>query len=214
MRPVTLLVGCSTLLVGCAAADGPYPSSYNPSQQSAVTMTAQIRNVYKPGFQPTGLQAVIFPAGASRTGGGFGQDPREGYRHKATIVQRVPDNSTEFVLFVPLSAGEYVFTEIIGQSLNLPINGTFVIPLEYSFRVPAQRIVYLGRLEAVNRERRSDQERRAGPVMPLLDQSTSGFSGGTFDITIRDNSEEDLRALLAKLKASRDAIQVSVVQPR
>ena len=216
MNRLVLVLCASMLLTACAATEsGPSASSFNVAQQSAVTMTLKIRNAYKPGFQPTSADAVIFPAGANRAGGGFGQDPREGHRYKASITQKAPDDFTDFLLFVPLPPGEYVFAELIGQSMKVMVAGAFIIPFEFTFRVPPHRIVYLGRLEAVNRERRTDQERRAGPVMPLVDQAASGFSGGTFDIILRDNAEEDFRALTSQgLRIDRGAVETVVLQQK
>ncbi len=54
------------------------------------------------------------------------------------------------------------------------------------------KIVYLGRIEAVIRERKNDGELRAGPVVPLLDQAVTGFAGGTFDINVYDNYDKDI----------------------
>jgi hypothetical protein len=53
-------------------------------------------------------------------------------------------------------------------------------------------VTYLGRIEAVIRERKEETELRAGPLIPLLDQAVTGFSGGTFDIEIVDRYETDI----------------------
>jgi hypothetical protein len=64
-------------------------------------------------------------------------------------------------------------------------------------------------VEAVRRERKEDTELRAGPLFPLLNQAVTGFSGGTFDVTIRDAYDDDLARLrkvypaLGKLEVSR-----------
>ena len=60
------------------------------------------------------------------------------------------------------------------------------------------KIVYLGRIEAVNRKRASDDQLRAGPILPLVDQAVSGFADGTWHIKVYDNYESDIRAFQEK----------------
>src|SRR6266568_2596132 len=49
------------------------------------------------------------------------------------------------------------------------------------FEVKPAQVVYLGRVEAVRRERKDDGELRAGFVIPLIGQAVAGYSGGTFE---------------------------------
>jgi hypothetical protein len=79
---------------------------------------------------------------------------------------------------------------IISRAVLYP--GVFTLPLGGSILVRSGRLTYLGHVDAVNRERKSDQERRAGAVVPVASQVASGFAGGTFDISIGDALSEDL----------------------
>ena len=45
----------------------------------------------------------------------------------------------------------------------------------------------------VNRKRESDDEVRSGSKFPLMDQAFSGFGGGTFDVKIHDNFDQDMQ---------------------
>ena len=44
----------------------------------------------------------------------------------------------------------------------------------------------------------NDQELRSGSALPLIDQASTGYSGGTFDIQITDRYEEDMTLLKRK----------------
>ncbi|WOD16795.1 hypothetical protein [Paraburkholderia kirstenboschensis] len=39
---------------------------------------------------------------------------------------------------------------------------------------------------------RKDGELRAGPVIPLIDQAATGFSGGTWNISVSDQFDADV----------------------
>jgi hypothetical protein len=53
--------------------------------------------------------------------------------------------------------------------------------------------MYLGHIDATVVERK-DGEFRAGPLIPLIDQAATGFSGGTWDITVSDQFDDDVSA--------------------
>ena len=50
--------------------------------------------------------------------------------------------------------------------------------------------------------------------MPLIDQSVTGISGGTFDVTIRDGSEADLPTFTTRFPVLNNrSIQKSILSP-
>jgi hypothetical protein len=71
------------------------------------------------------------------------------------------------------------------------VYGSGVVPVFSAFRIEPGRAVYVGRVEAVRRERKGD-EPRAGSVIPLIDQAVTGFSGGTFEVKVVDRYDEDV----------------------
>jgi hypothetical protein len=79
-----------------------------------------------------------------------------------------------------------------------------------SFELVPRSIVYLGRVEAVVRERKNDTELRAGPLIPLIDQSVAGYSGGTFHIHILNNYDSD-RAFFREKYPALQAVTVDQV---
>jgi len=150
---------------------------------SVALMTLKIANEYKTGFQPTDCFVYI-------------KDLKTG--KVQTFIVGKPNHSVknqfnDYLVSMKCVPGEHRFQNIGGSSSHFPIYGSFVIPVSDSFDIQPGKVVYLGRIEAVNRKRVGDQP-RAGSVIPLIDQGASGFSGGTWHIKIYDNYEEDIAA--------------------
>lgn len=150
---------------------------------SVALMTVKIANEFKPGFQPTNCFVLI-------------KEMKKG-KVRTFIVDK-PNHSVkkqfnDYLVSMNCVPGEHRFQNIGGGSSHFPIYGSFIIPVSNSFDIQPGKVVYLGRIEAVNRKRVGN-EPRAGSVIPLIDQGVSGFSGGTWDIKIYDNYEEDIAA--------------------
>ncbi len=47
-------------------------------------------------------------------------------------------------------------------------------------------------------DERKDDERRAGGIIPLIDQKAAGFSDGTFDIFINDKYDDNMKLFFAE----------------
>ena len=69
--------------------------------------------------------------------------------------------------------------------------GTFFVDLKIEFDLEPNTLVYLGRIEMINRTR-NEGEKRSGIILPILDQALGGFSRGTMDISISDSYDEDV----------------------
>jgi hypothetical protein len=157
------------------------------SETSVALMTVKIANEFKPGFQPTKCFVYI-------------KDMKTGKMQTYTVGK--PNHSVEkqfndYLVSMKCVPGEHRFQNIGGCSQHFPIYGSFIIPVSNSFDIQPGKVVYLGRIEAVNRKRVGN-EPRAGSVIPLLDQGVSGFSGGTWHIKMYDNYEEDIAAFKQK----------------
>jgi hypothetical protein len=96
----------------------------------------------------------------------------------------------DYLVSLYLQPGSYVIEKVTGSAYNLLFNGQFRFPVNLGLEVPAHSIVYGGRIEMTNREHQ-DGEIRSGKMLPLLDQSASGFYSGTFDVVIKDENEAD-----------------------
>lgn len=103
---------------------------------------------------------------------------------------------------------------IRGFNQKFPLNAEFLIPLYTRFELRPNSVVYLGRVEAVVRERKDDSEWRAGPVAPIIGQTEAGFSTGIFDIRVSDNYDEDLVVFRQKYPAgARFTVERAVLPP-
>lgn len=99
--------------------------------------------------------------------------------------------NNKFWFRLPMEPGEYKLRSIAGMANAFPFIGFFEIPLLLKFSVSKDSVVYIGHIETTLRPRQGD-EFRAGPVIPLVDQGITGISGGTFDVTIKDESASEI----------------------
>lgn len=157
------------------------------SETSVALMTLKIANEHNKGFQSTNCFVYI-------------KDMKTGKAE--TYIVGKPNHSAknqfnDYLVSMKCVPGEHRLQNITGNSNKLFISGTFRIPVSGSFDIQPGKVVYLGRIEAVNRKRVGNQP-RAGSVIPLIDQAVSGFSGGTWHINMYDNYEEDIAAFKQK----------------
>ena len=91
----------------------------------------------------------------------------------------------------------------IGTKYEIPlvVSGFGGIPVYTKIDIKPNSIIYLGHLDVVLRERKSDNEKRAGNVMPLMDQSIPGFSTGTFDVIVEDKYDDDMKLFISEYPA-------------
>jgi hypothetical protein len=172
------------------------------SQESVALMTVRLGNTYKLGRQPHFKYVQV------RRDDGSGEDLNY---EIAEILAQSEDEANQFeeaALSLPLRPGKYQLRFIWVNSPSLLAPGNGQVPIYSRFEVKPGQIVYLGRAETTRRERKSDDELRAGSVIPLIDQAVSGFSGGTFDVAIRDSYDEDL-VKLRKLYPALEGAEIA-----
>jgi len=153
-------------------------------QESIAIMTVKTSNQHRPQFQPDVWYVSV-----------WSRDEKTPTKHMFRVDSPCNKNEkafNEYLISMQLPPGQYKLRELAGFSGIFPIHGNFQVPLYLDFELNNSQIVYLGRIEAVNRERKSDDELRAGSILPLLDQAVAGFSGGTFDIKICDDYDHDI----------------------
>jgi hypothetical protein len=187
----------TTLLTGCATPTKMWTGKEATALQDPVyLMTVTLKNNYHPSYQPKVIVAHVEESGATT---------------KAQRLNFVMDAESEdekdtakdgnrYILRMPLPKKDLVFKGLTGFSGVFPVRGTFYTPMNTTIKPTAAGYYYLGHVSATVRERQGD-ELRAGPVIPLLDQAVTGFSGGTFDIEITDRLEQDIPELTTRFPA-------------
>jgi len=165
----------------------PETNALNLQKKSVVLLTVRTSNQYRAYHQPYVWGVVVVT--------NDGRVKKETYRFGDLVgglerFEEVKEQFNEYLISLSLPPGKYKLTYINGTGSGT--RGNFDIPVFADFELPPNRIVYLGRIEATLRERKSASELRGGPEGPLLDQPFTGFYAGTFDIVIYDNYDKDI----------------------
>jgi hypothetical protein len=190
-------------LTGCASKmplSPDKPATLKPNEGLAV-FTMTLRNDFKNYL----LTPQFISVEASAINGGK--------THRFTFgepEQKVSDRELKVLGSFALPPGDYEITYFTGQTdvgfALLPVIGRFEPPFKRFFRVGSGEAVYLGHVMARLVEKTSDDEERAGPIFPLLEQATTGMSSGTFKFDIVDRYSEDVSYIKTRFPsvASRD----------
>jgi hypothetical protein len=113
--------------------------------------------------------------------------------------RQVSDRELELIGSFALPPGDYKITGFTGRTdmgfAVLPVRGQFDPSFERSFSVGANDSVYLGHVIARLVRRNTNDEERAGPLIPLIDQATTGMSNGTFKFEVVDDFQKDTEYL-------------------
>lgn len=208
----TLAFTLVLLLTGCAS---PTKMAFHNDSAEALEsgnpiylMTANLKNVYKTGYQPE-LGMVYLRRGEAST-----STDRLNFviDDKAKFETNDPLVGNSYYLRMELPEGDYTIKSFWSKHYSWPIHGQFLTPINQELKAEGNGIYYLGHVEAIVREREGN-EFRAGPVIPLLDQAVSGAAGGTFDIKITDNWIQDRRQFLNKFPMLEGQTITKVILP-
>ncbi len=204
-----LSIVASLLTTGCATVSNMSPnaatSSIDTTQKSYALMTLTLTNAYHTSYQPSPI-VVQMERGAAAT-----REDRLNFKFDDQGT-RTGDDGNHYFVRLPLAPGKYVIRGIFGQSGIFPFHGFFFTPLHEDLEVKPNSIVYLGHVDATVVERK-EGELRAGPLIPLIDQAATGFSGGTWDISVSDHYDEDIAAFRKDFPALGNATIDSAVLP-
>lgn len=199
------------LMTGCAGSKKmdltKETKSLNLSEKSIVLLSAHIENQNAKSFQPNAWRVFV-----------EAQNPDAKEKHLTFWVDgdakvASGDSGNDYMFRLSLVPGKYILRGVYGQSGNLLVFGNFFMPLHSEIEVKANSVQYLGKVNGVVRKRKGD-EFRAGPLVPLIDQAVTGFSGGTFDIEITDAYEQDIVYLTKNYQVlTEEIVEKSVLQP-
>ena len=157
------------------------------SKESIILLTIKTANEYKTTYQPN-IEAI-----------GVGEERKDGKHYNIKVEEKykwVRNSFNEYLISFQLPPGKYILTEMAASTEDSSIGsaiGLFYVPVYSSFALEPYKIVYLGHIDAIVKERTDDKMLRAGPVLPLLSQLETGASSGTFAVTITDLFENDIK---------------------
>jgi hypothetical protein len=167
----------------------------------------KVANVYRTSYQPHAK--IVFVKSSGEKGETFAFQIAAPFQ--ASPVET--DQFEEVLVSLALAPGQYELTNVFVTAGTFPMAGNGAAPINSVFQIPPGKAVYLGRIEAVRRERKGD-EPRAGSIIPLIDQAVTGFSGGTFDVRIVDRYDQDMTILKTEFPAlGRIAVEKQILPP-
>lgn len=113
-----------------------------------------------------------------------------------TPERQISDREVEMLGSFALPPGDYQISKFTGKTdlgfAILPVLGKFDPTFERGFSIGTNDSVYLGHIMARLVERKSEDEERAGPIIPVLDQAATGMSNGTFKFEVVDDFQKDI----------------------
>jgi hypothetical protein len=197
VRFLAALAACA--LAGCATVNhmafDKNAGSVDVSKKSVVLVAFEVKRTDDSRFQPVPFVVKTEKPGAQR------KEDRDNFKVDKDQDEFVSeDGRSLFLARMALEPGRYRLTVVEGFARAFPITGLFEIPLMTDFTVQPNSIVYLGRISATLRSRKSG-EFRAGPLLPLIDQSVSGLSTSTWDVTIENRADIDVPLYQKTFKA-------------
>lgn len=159
-------------------------------------MTATLKNKYRTSFQPRLLVVHVEKPDAKEKADRINFTMDDKARDESDSV----DSGNNYLLRFELDPGKYEIRGMTSRASTFPIHGFFFTPIHSSLEAMKPGVYYLGHVNATVRERQ-DNEFKAGPSIPLIDQAIAGASGGTFDVEIVDQWSADEAAFLKRFPA-------------
>jgi len=183
---------CVLVLASCASVSkmplqSKGKSDVSLAQKSILVAKVSIKNTNKEGQQPT--ICCIF----------LKKDNKDLSFTEPTLISDKEKEGKTYIVSVEVTPGTTKINMIrFVRQVPLLLMATADLPFDQTIEVPANKVVYLGNIDAVIQPRTDDSQPRAGSVIPLIDQSVAGFSNGTFATTIKDNFNEDVAEIKSK----------------
>jgi hypothetical protein len=203
-----LFLLCIVLVVsGCAAhhmALTKGQSDVDLTKKSIALLSVKTSNQLAPTFQFNLFSAIICPQSETCS------NPRP-YLYKANSpYNSEKDRFNEYLLSFELEPGTYYIRSVgtIYDSYLSEAGG--YVPLDLKIDIRSNTISYLGHIDVILRERKTDTEKIAGRelvnISPMVrielkNKSRVGFSTGTFDVIVEDKFDEDMKLFISEYPA-------------
>lgn len=197
-----VLILCLALMVaGCAGhkmALAKGQSGKDIANKSIALLSVKVSNRNVPKCQPDITGALLCPQSETCS------RPLPFFHKTEEAYKSVEGSFKEYLLSFDLDPGTYDLRWIGARYSNILVEAGGKVPLDMKIDFLPNKIVYLGHLDVVLREKNNDNETRAGSLFPLIDQAAAGFSSGTFDVVVEDKYDEDMMAFVSEYPVLRD----------
>lgn len=186
---VLLLSGCaSTTKMAFTNETDVISKSGKPIFLMSVTLKNSYRD-FQPKLDVVSIDRAVHIDGVPKID--FGID------EKAKNETNTIEEGNNYLLRMELENGEYVISGMGSSKFAGLIYTNYYTPLNLNLKSTGTGVFYVGHVDATIRERK-ENEFRAGPMIPLLDQAVGGASGGTFDVVVSDKWDSDKQRFTSK----------------
>lgn len=186
MKTKAILVFLFCILTGCATVNpmavDKETASIDTRKKSVVLLALDISRSDNSRYVPKPSVVHVEKPGASS------KQDRQNFKLREKDKVQLDNGRSVYLIRMALAPGDYTLMAVTGNANAFPFNGFFQVPMLLDFKVEPSAISYMGQVSATLRPRKGD-EFRAGPVIPLIDQSVTGVSTGTFDVSVSDAPE-------------------------
>lgn len=148
----------------------------------------RLSNQYKKHFQP---KADFFAVHTHR------KNETHRVMFKVEEAHQVGLHEKEYLLSFEVMPGDYLISEVVATFNAVLLYATFKLPIARRVSLEPGTINYFGHFNAQIVERTSEEQPRAGALVPLNAQEVAGASGGTVVVERSDNFEQDLQKAVA-----------------
>lgn len=164
------------------------------SKKSVLVARLKIKNENHPSHQPK-LLAVFMNQTVA------GKDEQFSFT-SPTMVSDQGEQGIDYLISMDVEPGKATLNMArFLRQIPLLLMAMADLPFKFEVDVPANKVVYLGNIEATIVARANDTQPRAGSVLPLIDQAVAGFSNGTFQLKISDQFDSDSQEMQKQFPA-------------
>jgi hypothetical protein len=209
---VAVLTTCVLAGAGCQhrMALNPDATSLDTSRESVAIFTITFVNSFKPACQPPASIVAIKDANGSSTDFWIANPASVAAFSSASPVTGW--TATTVMVSVALPPGAYTIGKVEGWHSSPLLSYQYGFPLNKQFTIEQNEVAYIGHFVMTNREAKAGEPRTGAPI-PLVDHLIAGFSNGTIDVTVIDESKAEIPVFVKtypclKGRKIRTAVQV------
>jgi hypothetical protein len=174
-------------------------SKVDLTANSIALLSVKISNQNKPEYQLELDYAMVCPQSEAC------YKQTSSYSHKAgPPYKREKALFNEYLLTFKLESGIHNLYNFYCSYIVFPIGAGSFVPLNLKVEIKPNSIIYLGHVDVILREKKTDNEKQAG-LLPLIDAAAVGLSSGTYDVIVEDKYDEDIKLFASEYPVLQNA---------